>query len=205
MKKYKTTDRKLAYFLKHFKANFMFLESAYDFEIVSERLTGTYAEIRYQSKTVYLKSFYGPPDFSLDFTFGRIEPVVADEVNGFSSSDLLSPCDEKSKSSTGIMASNVNALKTCLPKLAELLQKRGTKYLQGSNEAYEQLIFICRQKSVEWSKSVELHNMRSALAKAWEAKDYQTVYLLLLPFEHDLKKSEQLKLKIAKKKLNKKP
>ncbi|TQV82470.1 hypothetical protein FKG94_06930 [Exilibacterium tricleocarpae] len=185
------------------KGSFAFLVEDYDFKLSdTERESNSYISLKYFSENVFVKLYYGAPDFELDFCIGRAgigEKQFKDEIN----SRYLASLGNSSKWTNYKLysAHSYENLCRCLPKLAELLRTCGAGFLRGESSAYEKALFEKHRNRNQWYKEQELRQARKVASEAWKNKDYKKFIQIFEPVAQDLSASEKRKLDYARKHL----
>jgi hypothetical protein len=102
---------------------------------------------------------------------------------------------------TIFQASTREGVQQFVPKLAELVQKYATPFLEGDPAAYQSAADSLRRGSALCEKEMQLRRVREQADAAWHDKDYGQVVSLYEPFQEDLTQSEGMRLEYAKKHL----
>lgn len=100
---------------------------------------------------------------------------------------------------TIFQASTREGVQQFVPKLAELVQKYATLFLEGDPTAYQSAAQHVRRDSALCEKEIQLRRVREQAEAAWHDKDYAQVVGLYEPFQEDLSRSEGMRLEYAKK------
>lgn len=182
---------------------FAFLVEDYGFELSSiERVANSYIALKYLSEKVFVKLYYGSPEFELDFYIGRLGIEDKSEKDGFTSNDLLCLSDDVRWVDYKLYSAySFENLRTCLPKLAELMKVCGANCLNGESSAYENVLFEKKRSNNQWGKEQELKQAKRAASDAWKNKDYIKFIEVFEPVANELSVLEKKKLDYARKQL----
>ena len=182
---------------------FSFLVEDYGFKLSGiKRKCNEHIAIKYVSRTVFINFYYGPPGFELDFYIGRLGVEDQPSRHSFTSGDLLYLGSYGKWTDYKVYSGySYDNLRTCLPKLAELLKECGDDCLKGKSFAYEKILLEQTKDLNRWHKNQELAQARKVAYEAWSNKNYAEFVKLLEPFISKLKLSESKKIEYARKHL----
>ena len=116
------TNNRLSIYEQLVRKEFGFLEREYDFQISNVTCAGEHIRIQYQSSNVYVSLWYGPPDFGLECSFGRIGIEDQNGEHSLCLGDLLylEGTDDWSDFTSFYLACELDNLRKWLPKLVPL-------------------------------------------------------------------------------------
>jgi cytosine/adenosine deaminase-related metal-dependent hydrolase len=150
---------------------------------------------------VFVNVYHGRASFELGVEIGRLqEPTEkltlynivawsgAEKAEGFGQHVLF-------------QVSSREGVQEFVPKLAHLIQKYGTPFLNADANAYCEVHEAKSRAAVEYAKQVNLRNVRKRAEVAWHAKDYTQIVDLYGPVREDLTEVETQKLAYAEKQI----
>ena len=179
-------DDRLAIYEHLVRAEFSFLEIEYGFQTPAVKRTGEDGiAIQYRTDRVYVILHYDPPEYELDFSFGRLGVEDQKDAHSFSSGDLLylEGTDNWSNYS-GYSAYGLENLRRCLPKLAQLLRECGGACLRCDDSVFDLMAMRQQEDCERWHEKQERDRVAEEAEAAWRRGDYHRVrelYKFLLP------------------------
>lgn len=191
---------RLAVFEKIARKEFAFLETEYCFQVTTLKPENAdRIVIQYRSESVYLMLHYGPPEYALDFSFGRLGIEDQEDAHGFTSGDLLYLDGTDNWSDyPGYSAYELSNLREFLPKLAQLLRECGHSCLRGDDTAFETMAIRRQEDCDRWHKGQERDRIASQAEIAWRDRDFGKVIALYSSIESNLTAVEEKRLEYAK-------
>ncbi len=179
---------------------FVFLEKDYGYSIVQDKVEGDVAFIRFESPEVFVTLWFGPPEYDVQLSFGRIGIDDQPGAFTFEPGDLLSldQCKEWQWDTTYL-----DKIQSTIAEYARLMRSCGISCLRGDRAVYEIMIQQREALIREWLRDEKLQELRAKAFEAWSKKNYSEYVKLLEPVKEDLFKSELMKLEYARNKMEK--
>jgi hypothetical protein len=173
--------------------NFAFLADL-GFKQVKEDTT----RVRFESSRVFVNVYHGRRSFELGIEMGRLNQprdqvdlynlVVwagAEKIEGFGQHTVF-------------QVITAEAVKEFVSRLAGLVKKYATPFLQGDDTAYQEARKLRALAWANFEKQVNLSDIREKAETAWHAKDYRQVRKLYGAMANDLSPVEVNRLNYAK-------
>jgi hypothetical protein len=172
--------------------NFKFL-GEFGLRPVDEKVT----LVRYESSGIFVNVYHGRASFELGVEIGRLrEPEArlsifdvvrwagAEKAEGFGQHVMF-------------QVSSREGVQEFVPKLAALVKKYATPFLQGDEDAYRTALESRAKRYADEVKEGNLRALRSKADAAWQAKDYVQVVALYGPLRDGLTEVDAKKLAYA--------
>lgn len=192
-----STPDKYSIFEDEVRRHFGFLVREYAFTLRQVAQYGFVKSIRYESLSVYVTLYYGPPAYEPELAFGRIGIDDRPGAYSFDQGDLVMLDSTRGWQWNATLPTHLGGL---LAEYARLLRERGDACLRGEQAVYEELK-ARRDKAVqEWHEQEKVNRVRKEAECAWRKGDFSLVVQLYEGISDRLTKSERLKLLYAKKK-----
>lgn len=185
-------------FEEEVRRHFRFLDQQYGFKLSQVVQDGRVKVIRYESPSVYVALYYGPPAYEPEIAFGRIGIDDAPGAYSFNQGDLVML---NSTVNLHWNADDPSHLSRLLSYYARLLRECGSACLRGEQAVYVELKAV-RDRAVQvWRRQEQVNSVRKEAEYAWRRRDYAVVVRLYETIRNVLTKSEDMKLQYAKKQL----
>jgi hypothetical protein len=185
------TIDKIGIFQKEVRKAFNFLDSKHGFAVRSSQPVATSSVISYESDKVYVNVYFGPPEYQVDFAFGRRGIEDGKDGHSFHVGDLLQLDACKSwawKSNSG------DSLVVTVHEYARLLEFCGSAVLLGDPAVFGEMKSRRDAAVAAWRENEETTRLKSAADDAWARKDYESVAKFYRRIVSNLTQSELKKL-----------
>lgn len=178
-------------------SKFKFLTSLYGFRCM--RAESTY--LRFESETVFVELQYdGQGSFEIDLSIGLLDELYDGKERPFYFKELIRfAAPDSKKNYQLIQASSSENVIHSVSEMAELIQKYAKELLSGNKSSFKALSDYREKECNKYALEIELRNIRSAVKKAWEQKDYASVVKLFDPIKNQITPSEFKKLEYSRK------
>lgn len=177
------------------KSNFYFLQQQYGFRLNQIKQVGYAKVIRFESPSIYVNLFYGPPAYEPAISFGRIGIDDAPGGYSFDQGDLVLL---KNCANWKWNPADPNHLVGLISEFARLLMECGSSCLKGDQVVFEEMK-ARRDSAVKvWHQQEKANRIRKEALSAWNRKDYGTFVSLYETIKDMLTETENRKLDYAK-------
>jgi hypothetical protein len=153
--------------------------------------------VRYESPEVFVNVYHGRASFELGVEIGRLK----ESNNKLTLFDIVAWAGAEKAEGFGqhvmFQVSSREGVQEFVPKLAALVKKYAAPFLRGEGAAFNSALEIQSDRWKEYTKDVNLSQMRRKADAAWHAKDYAQVVDLYGPVRGDLTEVEAKKLAYA--------
>lgn len=103
---------------------------------------------------------------------------------------------------SGLMISDELRLTSILSRLVRLTLDHASDFLMGNDFSFAQVEKLRNQECAEFELASQLGYARSAVDKAWPARDYKAIVKALEPLEPHLSPAEKKRLEYSRKQLS---
>jgi hypothetical protein len=115
----------------------------------------------------------------------------------FNLGEVLRYAKAPSSVASAYQVTSVDALDSCIEKLAQALWKYGADFLRNDRRAFAQIAGLRAKESDRFELETQLRNGRLAAETAWQKKDYGAVVAALAPLINHLSLAEKKRLEYA--------
>lgn len=190
-------DNGLNQFEGFVRKEFRFLETEYNFKLTETKTNYNYSSVRYESKKVYVATYYCPARYEYDVAIG----IISDGTPSYTIGEMLSlEADfDSSPNYTFEKLTQVEITERNVSWFASILHKYGGKYLNGNLSAFEKLEENRERKAKEYTQEIINKQQRQKAEQAWKQKDYGAVVEIYKSIEDFLSRSEMKRLEYSEK------
>jgi hypothetical protein len=186
-------------FEKEVMKYFSYLEQEYGFESAQIKKTDFIKIVRYESPKVFVNMIFGPPDYEVSMSFGRIGIDDKPEAYSFGQGDLitLDSCRDWKWN-----AGYPNHITGLVAEFARLLHECGSACLKGDHKVFDEMMKRRDASITIWHQEERANRLRKEIESAWHRKDYGSVVSLYNEIIESLTDIEKKRLDYAKKHCN---
>lgn len=171
---------------------FNFLINDYGFRCTH---SDTY-HVRFESKVVFVEIHYdGQRSFEMDFSLGLLGDLYEGKERPFYLAELIEFSTPDDDQKFPIMqASKPEKIVRLMPKLADLAKAYAKEFLFGDEIRFKNLSDLREKKCNQYVLEKKLKDVRAAVQKAWDDRDYARVIELYEPVRKHITPSELKRL-----------